>query len=226
MKVLLVDDHEMFTELLTHQLSEHRDIEVTGVAHTAAEALATVRDDPPDVAVLDYRLPDGDGAALARQLRRDHPGLRMVMLTGYRGEATLRAAVESGCCGFITKNRAVDELAAGVRTAHAGGSFIPPDLMARALPDFQRDSKLITAKLTDRERQIMQLVAKGASNRAIAERLHISLHTVRNHVQRIITKLGAHSKLEAVSEATRLGFLPPEPSHTSAGARQTLDNSK
>ena len=217
LKVLLVDYHLKFTELLTQQLSEHRDIEVTGVAHTASDALARARDDPPDVAVLDYRLPDGDGAALARQLRRDYPGLRMVMLTGYQGEATLRSAVESGCCGFFTKDWAVDELVAGVRTAHAGGALISPDLLSRLLPDFEKDSRLITAKLTAREQQIMQLVANGAPNRAIAERLDISLHTVRNHVQRIITKLGAHSKLEAVAVATRLGFLPPEPSDTSTG---------
>jgi DNA-binding NarL/FixJ family response regulator len=218
LKVLLVDDHRMFTELLTQQLREHRGIEVTGVAHTAAEALATVRNDPPDVAVLDYRLPDGNGAALAAQLHSDHPQLRMVMLTGYQDEATLREAVEAGCCGFITKDLAVDEVVASVRTAHAGGAPISPALLARLLPSFHKDSKHIRVSLTARELQVMQLLAEGVSNREIAERLFISSHTVRNHVQRIITKLGVHSKLEAVAVAGRLGLVrSAEPSREPAG---------
>jgi DNA-binding NarL/FixJ family response regulator len=178
-----------------------------------------------DARVLLRRAPGaGAVASLARWSGLSFDEVRAYLAAGKLNE--LIVAVESGCCGFITKNGAVDELAASVRTAHAGGALIPPDLMARVLPDFQRDSKLVTAKLTARERQIMQLVAKGASNQAIAERLGISLHTVRNHVQRIITKLGAHSKLEAVAEATRLGFLPPEPSHTSAAAGQSLEEAK
>ena len=217
LKVLLVDDHRMFTELLTQQLSEHRDIEVTGVAQTVAEALSAARDDPPDVAVLDYRLPDGDGAALAAELHRDHPELRMVMLSGYQDEATLRQAVEAGCCGFVSKDSAIDELVDSVRTAHAGNAPISPSLLARLLPSLCHDGEHVRGSLTPRELEVMQLLAEGASNQAIAERLFISLHTVRNHVQRIITKLGVHSKLEAVAVATRVGFVrPPEPSHGSA----------
>jgi DNA-binding NarL/FixJ family response regulator len=217
LKVLLVDDHRMFTELLTQQLREHRDIEVTGVAESAADALATARDDPPDVAVLDYRLPDGDGAALAAELHRDHPGLRMVMLSGYQDEATLRHAIEAGCCGFVSKDSAIDELVDSVRSAHAGDAPISLSLLARLLPSLYQDGEHVRASLTPRELEVMQLLAEGASNQAIAERLFISLHTVRNHVQRIITKLGVHSKLEAVAVATRVGFVrPPEPSHGSA----------
>jgi DNA-binding NarL/FixJ family response regulator len=218
LKLLLVDDQRMFTELLTQQLDEYCDIEVTGVAHTATEALAVARDDPPDVAVLDYRLPDGDGAALAAELRRVHPGLRMVMLSGYQDEATLRHAVEAGCCGFISKDSAVDELVDSVRAAHAGNAPISPSLLARLLPSLCQDSEHGRGSLTPRELEVVQLLADGASNQAIAEQLFISRHTVRNHVQRIITKLGVHSKLEAVAVATRFGFVrPPEPSHGSAG---------
>jgi len=218
LKVLLVDDHRMFTELLTQQLSEHRDIEVTGVAHTAAEALATARGDPPDVAVLDYRLPDGDGATVAALLHRDHPEVRMVMLSGYQDEATLRQAIEAGCCGFVSKDSAIDELVGSLRSAHAGNAPISPSLLARLLPSLCQDGEHVRASLTRRELEVMQLLAEGASNQAIAERLFISLHTVRNHVQRIITKLGVHSKLEAVAVAARVGFVrPPEPSHGSAG---------
>jgi DNA-binding NarL/FixJ family response regulator len=217
LKVLLVDDHRMFTELLAQQLREHRDIEVSGVARTATEALSAARNDPPDVAVLDYRLPDGNGAALAAQLHSDHPHLRLVMLTGYQDEATLREAIEAGCCGFITKDAAVDEVVASVRTAHAGGAPIAPALLGRLLPSLREDSKYVGGSLTARELQVMQLLAEGVSNRAIAARLFISSHTVRNHVQRIITKLGVHSKLEAVAVATRIGLVrAAEPSPGSA----------
>lgn len=217
MKVLLVDDHRMFTDLLTQQLREYRDIDVTGVAHTATEALSAARDDPPDVAVLDYRLPDGDGATLAAELHHDHPRLRIVMLTGYQDEATLRQAVEAGCCGFISKDSAIDELVASVRTAYAGNAPISPALLARLLPSLRKDNKHVRGSLTARELQVMQLIAEGVSNQAIAEQLFISPHTVRNHVQRIITKLGVHSKLEAVAVATRVGLVrPPEPFRESA----------
>ena len=216
--MLLVDDHRMFTELLAQQLRGHRDIVVTSVAHTVAEALSEAREDPPDVAVLDYRLPDGDGATLAAELHRNHPALRMVMLTGYQDEATLRQAVEAGCCGFVAKDSAIDELVDSVRSAHAGNAPISPSLLARLLPSLAHDGKHVRASLTRRELEVVQLLAGGASNQAIAERLFISLHTVRNHVQRIITKLGVHSKLEAVAVATRVGFVrPQEPSHGSAG---------
>jgi two-component system response regulator DevR len=216
--VLLVDDHRMFTELLTQQLAEYRDIHVTGVAHTATKAISAARDDPPDVALLDFRLPDGDGAALAAELRRDHPGLRIVMLSGYQDEATLRQAVEAGCSGFVSKDSSIDDLVDSVRTVYAGNASISPALLARLLPSLCHEGDRVRASLTPRELEVMQLLAEGASNQAIAERLFISLHTVRNHVQRIITKLGVHSKLEAVAVATRVGFVrPPEPSHGSAG---------
>jgi DNA-binding NarL/FixJ family response regulator len=218
LKVLLVDDHRMFTDLLTQQLREYRDIHVTGVARTASEGLSAAREDPPDVAVLDYRLPDNDGATLAAELRRDHPRLRMVMLTGYQDEATLRQAVEAGCCGFISKDSTIDELVAGVRTAYAGNAPISPALLARLLPTLFEDSNHVAGSLTPRELQVMQLIAEGVANQKIAERLFISPHTVRNHVQRIITKLGVHSKLEAVAVATRVGLVrPPEPFRGPAG---------
>jgi DNA-binding NarL/FixJ family response regulator len=154
---------------------------------------------------------------VAAVLRRDHPGLRMVMLSGYQDEATLRRAVEAGCCGFVSKDSAIDELVNCVRSAHVGNAPISPSLLARLLPGLCHDGEHVRASVTRRELEVVQLLAEGASNQAIAERLFISLHTVRNHVQRII-KLGVHSKLEAVAVATRVGFVrPPEPSHGSAG---------
>jgi DNA-binding NarL/FixJ family response regulator len=207
LNVLLVDDHRMFTELLVQVLGGHRDIVVSGVAHTAAEALASVRADPPDVVVIDYRLPDSDGATLAAQLHREHPVAHLVMLTGLQDEATIRKAVAAGCSGFVTKDRALDELVESVRTVHAGGASISPALLTRLLPSLRADSRHGTTSLTSRELEVLQLLVEGLSNQTIAERLFISHHTVRNHVQRILTKLGAHSKLEAVAVATRIGLV-------------------
>jgi len=212
-KVLLVDDHRMFTELLVQVLGGHRDIVVSGVAPTAAEALAAARDDPPDVVVLDYRLPDRNGAELAAELHREHPSVHLVMLTGFQDDATLREAVDAGCSGFVTKDRATDELVQSVRSVHAGGAAISPALLARLLPGMREGAADGTTSLTARELEVLQLLADGVSNQSIAERLFISNHTVRNHVQRVLTKLGVHSKLEAVAAATRIGLVrPAEPS--------------
>src|SRR6266511_4327873 len=209
LNVLIVDDHRMFTELLVQVLGGHRDIVVSGVAHTAAEALESARADPPDVVVIDYRLPDGDGATLAAALRREHRDAHLVKLTGLQDEATIREAVAAGCSGFVTKDRAVDELLESVRTVHAGGASISPALLKRLLPSLQQDNAEGTTSLTSRELEVLQLLIEGLSNRTIAERLFISNHTVRNHVQRILTKRGAHSKLEAVAVATRIGLVRP-----------------
>jgi DNA-binding NarL/FixJ family response regulator len=208
----------MFTELLTELFGKHRDIEVSGVAHTAAGALATARRDPPDVVVLDYRLPDENGAVLAAKLHRDHPGLRIVMLTGFQDETTFRDAVEAGCSGFITKDWTADDLVGCVRTVHAGGAAISSELLGQLLQGLRKDRQRAGALLTARELQVLQLLAEGVSTQAIAEQLFITNNTVRNHVQRIITKLGVHSKLEAVAVATRLGLVrSAEPSRESAG---------
>jgi DNA-binding NarL/FixJ family response regulator len=208
-KVLLVDDHRMFTELLVQLFRDEHDINVSGVAHTAADALVMARNDPPDVAVLDYQLPDSTGTDLAARLLREHPDARLLMLTGFQDEATIREAVEAGCCGFVTKSQALDELVEGVRAAHAGGAPFSPVLLARLLPTLRQDRRGGTISLTARELEVLKELAEGCSNRAIADRLFISNHTVRNHVQRVLTKLGAHSRLEAVAVATRLGLVRP-----------------
>ena len=207
MRTLLVDDHRMFTELLVRLLREHDDIVVCGVEQTVAGALAATRREHPDVVVLDYQLPDGSGADCAAQLHQEHPGLHLVILTGFTDEATVRACVQAGCSGFVTKDHAVDELVEALRTVHAGGAAISPALLAGLLPSLHKHSGKGTTSLTSRELEVVQLLADGLSNQAIAERLFISHNTVRNHVQRIITKLGAHSKLEAVALATRIGLV-------------------
>lgn len=207
-KVLVVDDHHMVAEVLTSALGEEEDLEVVGMAHSVSEALAAAEAKQPDVVLMDYRLPDGDGASATQQIRDRRPETRVVILTAFADEGSLVAALEAGCSGFITKDRAFKEVVSAVRAAHEGEALISQELLARLLPKIQRRSRGLGSNLTARELEILGMLADGVSNASIAEGLTLSLNTVRNHVQNIITKLGAHSKLEAVANAAKEGILP------------------
>ena len=207
-RVLLVDDHEMIVEGLSRVLDAEKDIEIIGAVGSGSEALSAVTRYRPDVVVMDYQLPDIDGAAITKDLLVSHPDTRVIMLTGSTDDRVLIKAIEAGCSGYITKGDAIKELAGAVRAAHVGESVISPPMLARLLPRFQAGSKAKSeSELTKREMEIVQLLAEGLSNIEIAEQLTVSLNTVRNHVQNIITKLDAHSKLEAVSAAVRRGII-------------------
>jgi DNA-binding NarL/FixJ family response regulator len=167
-----------------------------------------VRTCHPDVVLLDHRLPDGDGVSAIPELRALRPSMGIVVLTASAADHVLMAAIEAGAAGFLSKTRSIDEVTAAVRAAAAGESVISPELLARLLPRFQRNGNHGAAELTEREREVLSLVAEGLSNAAIAARLVVSVHTVRNHIASMSSKLGAHSKLEALSIAVRQGLLP------------------
>lgn len=205
-RILVVDDHQMFADSLIRLLDDEADFSVTGTARTIAEAIDAVRDRPPDVVVVDYRLPDGDGATAVRQLRALCPDAHFVMITGAADQATLAAALRAGSDGLVTKDLAAHELVQTVRAA-AEGRAIVPDAVARRLLPIQ-PPEVLGAHLTRRERQILQLIVEGCSNAVIADRLSVSINTVRNHVQNVLGKLDAHSKLEAAAIAVRLGIVP------------------
>jgi two-component system, NarL family, response regulator DevR len=206
LRIAVVDDHEMFAESIARVLATQPDLEVVGVARTSAEGAALVEATRPDVAVLDYQLPDADGAEAAARLRAVSPETRVLILTGLADERLLTAAIDAGCAGFLTKDRAVDELVRAVRLVHAGDAYVPPGMLANLLPRLGRNYRGVGTDLTPREREVLELLALGLSNQAIAERLVLSVHTVRHHVQNVLAKLGAHSKLEAVATA-REGIL-------------------
>jgi DNA-binding NarL/FixJ family response regulator len=206
--VLIVDDHEVLASSLAMVLDGERDITAVGTAHTLDQALEMVRTVRPDVVLLDHRLPDGDGVSAIPALRALRPEMGVVVLTASAADHVLMAAIEAGASGFLSKTRSIDEVAAAVRAAAAGESVISPELLARLLPRFQRNGANGGADLTEREREVLSLVAEGLSNGAIAERLVVSVHTVRNHIASLSAKLGAHSKLEALSIALRQGLLP------------------
>jgi DNA-binding NarL/FixJ family response regulator len=207
-RVLVVDDHDVLASSLAMVLNAEADIVAVGVANTLDRARMMVRTVQPDVMLLDHRMPDGDGVSAIPGLRALRPTMGIVVLTASAADHVLMAAIEAGASGFLSKTRSIDEVTAAVRAAAAGESVISPEMLARLLPRFQRAGANGGAELTDREREVLSLVAEGLSNAAIAERLVVSVHTVRNHIASMSAKLGAHSKLEALSIAVRQGLLP------------------
>ena len=207
-RVLVVDDHEMFASSLAHVLDAEDDLVTVGVAGTIARAGELIRSTDPDVLLLDHRLPDGDGVSSIGELRALRPDLAVVVLTASAADHVLVAAIEAGASGFVSKTRGIGEVTAAVRAAASGESVISPELLARLLPRLHRGGSAGHQELTEREREVLGLLAEGMTNASIAERLVVSVHTVRNHIANLSAKLGAHSKLEALAIAVREGLLP------------------
>ena len=207
-RVLVVDDHEVLASSLARVLDDEPDLMSVGVAGTLERARSMIVTTAPDVVLLDHRLPDGDGVAAISELRALRPSIKVVVLTASAADHVLVAAIEAGASGFVSKSRSLGELTAAVRAAATGEAVISPELLARLLPRLSPSGRPRHQELTEREREVLGLVADGLSNAIIAERLVVSVHTVRNHVANLSAKLGAHSKLEALSIAVREGLLP------------------
>lgn len=206
-RVLIVDDHEMFSSSLTHAFRSEPDLLVVGQAASLAEARAQLATTAPDVVLLDHRLPDGDGVGAIPALQQVRPSAQIVVLTATASDRVLVAAMEAGAAGFITKTQPLDDVLAGIRAAAQGESVVSSKLLARLLPRLQRQTRVRGTVLTDREHEILALLARGLSNADMARELTLSVHTVRNHVANLSTKLGAHSKLEVLSIAVREGLV-------------------
>ena len=205
--VLIVDDHKVFAESLARLLSDEAGVTVVGVVSDASEAIDLAARLRPRVVLMDYRMPDRDGIAITTEVKRKNPEIMVVMLTAATEDRVLLAAIDAGCSGFLTKDRAAAEVAEAVRAAAAGEALISPALLARLLPKLNRTQRAVGADLTERELEILTLLARGWNNKLIAGELYLSVNTVRNYVQSVLTKLGAHSKLEAVSTAVREGIV-------------------
>ena len=205
--VLIVDDHALVADSFRVVLSGEPDINVVAVAGTAAEALVAAVTHRPDVVLMDYVLPDSDGAAAAARVRAAVPDAKVVMLTGSDEPAALFAAFDAGCIGYLHKTSALERLGPAVRAAAAGEWVVSPGDLGLLL-ERHRSGEGGAATLTSRELDVLRLAAMGLSSRAIAERLGLSLHTVRTHLQNVLGKLGTHSRMEAVAVARRRGLLP------------------
>jgi DNA-binding NarL/FixJ family response regulator len=207
-RVLVVDDHQIVAGSLRLAIDAEDDLLCVGTAGSLAEGRSMIRTTAPDVLLLDHRLPDGDGVAALPELLDLRPTMAVVIVTGSAADQVLLDAIAGGAAGFISKTRDLSELTSAVRAAALGESVISPSMLARLLPRMRRGTPSARTELTEREREVLALMSEGLSNQAIADRLVVSVHTVRNHVANLSSKLGAHSKLEALSIAIRNGLLP------------------
>ncbi len=204
-RVFLVDDHEVVRRGIA-DLLESEDLQIVGEAGSVAEALARVPAVRPDVAVLDVRLPDGNGVELCRELRSRLPDLRCLMLTSFDDDEALFGAIMAGASGFVLKQVRGADLVAAVRAVAAGGSLLDARstaaVMRRIQTEQQEAEPLRT--LTDQERAVLELIAEGLTNRQIGERLFLAEKTVKNYVSHLLAKLGLEHRTQAAILATKL----------------------
>jgi putative two-component system response regulator len=206
-RVLVVDDHEIFVESVVRLLGSQPTVKVVGTAATVTLAEQAAVAQGPDVILMDFELPDGDGIAATQRIRTLMPAAKVVMLTGRTHHQAFVRAIGVGCAGFIAKTDSVEKLVGAIRAAHEGDALTPVTDLPELLGGLSPTSRGLGSALGPRELEILRLVAGGLPNKAIAERLYISLNTVRNHVQSILYKLDAHSRLEAVANAVREGLV-------------------
>jgi len=206
-RVLLVEDHRMVAEAIASALNERSGIRVVGTAGSMADARIAQRSLEPEVVLVDYRLPDGTGTAVARELMARSPDVKVVIVTAAEDEAILAEALEVGCCGCVRKSAGIEELVSAVEAAHAGKVVIPAVLLERVMTHLRQPPDSILYGLTPRELDVLRLLAGGWTTRAMAGELGVTFHTIRNYVQAVIQKLGAHSRLEAVAIALREGVV-------------------
>jgi two-component system nitrate/nitrite response regulator NarL len=212
LRVLLVDDHRLFSEALTMLLRGKDTIESVTAVGTAEEAVAICEEQAPDVVLMDLDLPGMDGLDAIERILLLRPETRVVVVTALRKPEMVARAVQVGAVGFVHKSRAADDLISVVERAAAGSIVISPDdiisLVSHA--EFDRASgrqKPTFDRLTGRELEILRELAEGKSTDQVAETLFISRLTVQSHVKSILSKLGVHSKLEAVTHALRQGII-------------------
>jgi DNA-binding NarL/FixJ family response regulator len=204
-RVLLVDDHPAILEGVTLALDSAPGIRVVSSAVDGATARARARATEPDVVVMDYSLPDTDGISLARELKSVLPSVRVLLLTATEDRAVAESALRGGCDGFLAKTATPSEIIDAVRRLDAGEALFDVALLVRAVRGEPPRSS--PTDLSARELDVLRLLAKGSPTEQVANDLFVSVNTVRSHVRRILEKLGAHSKLEAVAIAVRDGIL-------------------
>ena len=213
-RVLIADDHALFRRGLEMVLAEEDDIDLVGQASDGTEAVTVAGESLPDVVLMDIRMPKSNGIEACRATKEVAPSAKIVILTISDEEEDLFEAIRAGASGYLLKDIPLDEVADAVRAVHGGQSLINPSMAGKLLSEFatlaKRDSEeeeraqhVAPPKLTDREMEVLKLVARGMNNRDIAKELFISENTVKNHVRNILEKLQIHSRMEAVMIAVR-----------------------
>ncbi|MFG2138470.1 response regulator [Streptomyces sp. NPDC048650] len=214
-RVFLLDDHEVVRRGVQDLLEAEPDIEVVGEAGTAAHALTRGPALRPDVAVLDVRLPDGDGVSVCRELRSRMPGLACLMLTSFDDDDALLDAIMAGAAGYALKEIKGIDLVAAVRTIASGRSMLDPATTARLMTSLRGEEaetepeEDALATLSPREREILALIGEGMTNRQIGKRLYLSEKTIKNHISRLLAKLGVERRIQAAVLATQASSPTP-----------------
>jgi two-component system, NarL family, response regulator DevR len=198
-RVFLVDDHEVVRRGLRDLMDAEEDLEVVGDAATAGMALAGIAATSPDVAVLDVRLPDGNGVEVCREVRARDPRVACLMLTSFSDDEALFDAIMAGAAGYLLKDIKGNDLVDAVRRVAGGDSLLDPSVTGKVLERLRKgdeeDPRL--KALSDQERRILALIAEGLTNRQIAERMHLAEKTVKNYVSNLLAKLGMQRRTEA-----------------------------
>ena len=205
-RVFLLDDHEIVRRGLRELVEGEDDLAIVGEAATAEEALTRIPATSPDVAVLDVRLPDGDGVEVCREIRSRHPEVHCLMLTSYADDDALFSAILAGAAGYVLKQVHGTDLLDAIRRVAQGQSLLDPAVTARVLERLRTppESSDDIGSLTDQERRILDLIAEGLTNRQIGERMYLAEKTVKNYVSNVLMKLGMSRRTEAAAYAARL----------------------
>ena len=213
-RILVVDDHAMFRDGLRAVLEHQEDLALVGEAGDADTALLLARQLAPDVILMDLNLPNRSGVEATRELCAAQPRVRVIALTMYRDDDMIAAAVQAGVSGYVLKDARASDLLQAIRTVAAGGAAVDPMVASRVLEQYRRlsarEDALAAGFLTERETEIMRLLAAGASNRSIAEKMYLSEQTVKNTLSGIYQKLGAGNRTEAAAIARLKGLIKAE----------------
>lgn len=208
-RVLIVEDHQMVAEAIAQVLRTEPDMEVVAICRRLDESREFLRREDADIVLMDYNMPDGDGIAAARYIREEHPRTRVIIVSAAEERHVLYEALEAGCSGFLGKSESMVHLASAIRGAVVGSIAMSPAMAARLVEPGGR-WRGYGDSLTQRELDVLRLMALGLNNTLICQRLFMSEGTLRNKMARINAKLGAHSKLEAVSKGLRMGLVQLE----------------
>lgn len=210
-RLLLADDHRMFRQGLRELLERKGEIEIVGEAMTGRDVLTQVKALQPDIVLLDIQMPEMDGVAVARQLAQSSPETKVIMLTMYRQDQHLFEAIKAGARAYLLKDADAEELIDVIERVHRGEAVLDPTATLRVFNELRRLSteQDVGEPLTEREREILQLLATGNDNRTIAQRLFLSEKTVGNRLSEIFQKLGVTNRTQAALVAVQRGIIAP-----------------
>jgi DNA-binding NarL/FixJ family response regulator len=208
-KILIVDDHAILRDGIRALLSLHDDIEIVGEASEGREAIEKTRELSPDVVVMDIAMPGMDGMEATRRIRKKNSKVKILFLTQYDNREYVLSAIKAGASGYVPKRALGSELVSAIRAVHRGDSFLYPSAAAALIDDYLQQAEVMEPydRLTDREREILKLIADGHTSREIAEMLFISLKTVQGHRMKIMEKLDLHNRTELIKYAMRKGLV-------------------